>query len=113
MLIKKGLNISTFHALQWREVYFQQAHSLSSKEAKQKAIDWATHLILFHYQKKEKALYESKKGLSRYDTHAVPLKLPGKQSLRHDTAEAILMGWWGLFQSEKIEQGTFREGFKS
>ena len=31
-------------------------------------------------------------------------------SLRHDTAEATLMGWWALYQSEWISPTEFKQG---
>ena len=109
--LKKGVFFQSVHAHQWRNSYFGNRQDLSGKEAKKKAVEWATHLIAFHCDRETERspVAQSSRQQSRYDRHAV-LKMPNTHELRHDAAEAILMGWWALFQRDKIEVGSFKEG---
>ena len=100
--VKRNLVIHTFHAHQWRKICFDlhssTLSSLSSKEAKLKAIEKAKNLIELQSQQNQKRHLQ---------------KIKKTSTLRHDTAEAILMGWWALLQTEWIEVGSFRQGLKN
>ena len=103
--VKRNFKVKTFHAHQWRTLCFglssSSSKSLSTKEAKSKALVWAKYLIELQCHQK------------KLDSGSMGQKLKKVSSLRHDTAEAILMGWWALFQTGWIELGSFRQGLKN
>ena len=100
--LKKTLTIRICHAHEWRSDLFKMSAHLSGKEAKQKAIQWAHYLIELNRQKNKPPEF---KGRRKKTKKSAPV-------IRHDTAEAILMGWWALFQRGWIEVGSFHEGLK-
>ena len=73
------------HAQQWRidVLKVSNIHDLSGHEAKKKAIKQASKVIK----------YASGKG---------------HHTLRHDSAEAILLGWWGLWQLGHLSDQRFQ-----
>jgi hypothetical protein len=68
---KRGLNISQVHAHEWRKDILLPRQQRSGKQAKQVADELAREII-------------EQSGAAR------------ATSLRHDAAEAILVGWWAV-----------------
>ena len=73
------------HAKEWRDDVFTTFHSpnLSSKEAKKQAIHRASSVIKTASHK-------------------------GHHTLRHDSAEAVLLGWWALWKQQKLSTANFK-----
>lgn len=81
------LNMQVY-AEQWRHDCLSQKEQVDGKKAKVAAIRIARTLI------------KSQSGQGSY-------------RLRHDAAEACLMGWWGLKQLQWISEAQFKQGLKA
>ena len=84
---KRSLYFRSVHAEQWRSDTLPITHQYHVRGTvmKAEAIKRARPLILAQSGKRAK-------------------------TLRHDAAEAILMGWWALYQIEWCSEARFKEG---
>lgn len=82
---RRELICHVLHAERWRADCLWPRDLQSGSSAKRKA------------QQLSKAIITAQSG------HA-------PTALRHDTAEATLMGWWALYQSEWISANDFKQG---
>ena len=85
---KFQIPIIQVYAEGWRHDCLSQKEQVDGKRAKEAAIRIA------------KTLIKSQSG-------------QGSHSLRHDAAEACLMGWWGLKQLQWISEAQFKQGLKA
>lgn len=84
---KHQINLRQIYAEQWRKDCLSLKEQSDAKSAKEAAIKLAKHLI------------KRQSG-------------QGAHSLRHDAAEACLMGWWGLVQLGWLSEAEFKQALK-